>query len=158
VSTEELWIESYQGEVVGEALFGAMAEREEDPVRRHQLTTLTLLERATKDLAESVFERRALDRGDSDASVAIAKQLADAMAELTWQDFLASIGPITEEFLAKYHELVRSAPDDAEREIAEAYVAHELALAAFARRALGQEEGEPLELILALPHVVATPG
>jgi hypothetical protein len=92
VSTEELWIESYQGEVVGEALFGAMAEREEDPVRRHQLTTLTLLERATKDLAESVFERRALDRGDSDASVAIAKQLADAMAELTWQDFLASIG------------------------------------------------------------------
>ena len=40
-------------------------------------------------------------------------------------------------------------------QIAEAYVAHEEALAAFARRVLGQEAGEPLEQILALPHVAA---
>ena len=45
--------------------------------------------------------------------------------------------------------------DARERAIAEAYVAHEEALAAWARRSLGEEAGEPLELILALPHVAA---
>ena len=49
MSAEELWVESYQGEVLGEALFGAMAARESDPDRRHQLEVLTLLERTTKE-------------------------------------------------------------------------------------------------------------
>ena len=81
--------------------------------------------------------------------------MADAVAGLTWEEFLGSFEPIVTEFLAKYHQLVELAPDEIEREIAEAYVAHEEALAAFARRALGQEAGEPLQLILALPHVAA---
>lgn len=63
--------------------------------------------------------------------------------------------PVTDFFLAKYHELVELALDDAEREIAQVYVAHEEAIASFARRSIGQEAGEPLELILALPHLKA---
>jgi hypothetical protein len=50
---------------------------------------------------------------------------------------------------------VELATDKAERNIAEAYVAHEKALAVFIRRALGQEAGEPLQAILALPHIAA---
>ncbi|MGD0394225.1 MAG: hypothetical protein ABSC41_16470 [Acidimicrobiales bacterium] len=155
MSAAELWVESYQGEVLGEALFGSLAEREEDPDRRHQLKVLTLLERTTKELAEPVFERRALDGGDSAATVTAAVELADALAGVTWDEFVASILPVTDQFLVKYHQLVELATDETERGIAEAYVAHEEALAAFARRALGQETGEPLELILALPHVAA---
>jgi hypothetical protein len=152
---QELWVESYQGEVLGETLFGLMAEREEDADRRHQLEVLTLLERATKELAEPVFERQAFGCGDTDASVAAGTELASAVAGLTWDEFLGSIGPVTTEFLAKYRELVTLATNEVEREIAVAYVAHEEALAAFARRALGQELGEPLQMILALPHVAA---
>ncbi len=155
MSASELWIESYQGEVLGETLFGSLAEREEDADRRRQLEVLTLLERATRELAEPVFERRALDRGDTAATVSEAVELADALAGVTWDEFVASILPVTDQFLAKYRQLVELATDQTERDIAEAYVAHEEALAAFARRALGQESGEPLELILALPHVVA---
>ena len=97
MSADELWVEVYQGEVLGEALFGLLTEREQDPARRRQLETLVVLERSTKELAE----------------------------------------------------------DDSEREVAETYVAHERALASFARRVLGQEPGEPLEPILSLPHVAA---
>lgn len=156
VGAAELWVESYQGEVLGEALFGLLAERQEDPEHRYQLEVLTLLERATKGLAEPVFEKRGLDRGDTASTTAIAKEMADALADTSWVDFLQSFEPITSEFLAKYRELVELSVDDTERDIAEQYVAHELALAAFARRALGQEGGEPLELILALPHVSDT--
>jgi hypothetical protein len=153
-----LWVESYQGEVLGEALFGAMADREENPEHRHQLEVLTLLERSTKELAEPVFETRGLDRGDTERTLATAAELAAALAGVSWDDFLRSIEPVTQEFLAKYRELVELAPDDAERAIAEAYVDHELALAAFAHRALGEESGDPLQLILALPHVVTASG
>jgi hypothetical protein len=155
MSASELWVESYQGEVLGEALFGTLAERQDDAVRRHQLQILTLLERATKELADPVFERRQLDRGDTAATLVTAAELAEALAGISWEEFLASFEGITAEFLAKYRQLVDLATDDAERQIAQSYVAHEEALAAFARRALGSEPGEPLELILALPHVAA---
>ncbi len=155
MSATELWVESYQGEVLGETLFGSLAGREEDADRRHQLEVLTLLERSTKELADPVFERRSLDRGDTAASVTAAVELAEAVAGIPWNDFVASILPVTDEFLAKYHQLVDLAGDEMERGVAEAYVAHEEALAAFARRALGRESGDPLELILALPHVAA---
>jgi len=155
MGAEELWVESYQGEVLGEALFAALAERQEDPERRRQLDVLTLLETSTKRLAEPVFEKRELDRGDTAATVAQAKELADAVAGIAWEEFLGSFAGITAQFLEKYAQLVDLAPDAEERRVAEAYVAHEHALASFARRALGEESGEPLELILALPHVTA---
>jgi hypothetical protein len=146
-------VESYQGEVFGEALFGLLAEREQDPERRRQLEVLTVLERSTKLLAEPVFDRSGIDRGDSAASIAAGREIAEAVVSMTWDEFLASFEPITSEFLAKYRELVEIVTDDRERQIAEAYVRHEEALAAFARRARGVETGEPLELILALSHI-----
>jgi hypothetical protein len=151
----ELWVESYQGEVLGETLFGLLAEREADAGHRRQLEVLTLLERATKELAEPLFASRSLDLGDTAVSVAEATSLAEVVATMTREEFLSSIGPVTDQFLAKYRELVTLATDDNERGIAEAYVAHEEALAAYGRRALGQEAGDPLAPILALPHVAA---
>jgi hypothetical protein len=152
---DELWVESYQGEVLGETLFGLLAEREDDPSRRHQLEVLTLLERSTKVLAEPVLEGRQLDHGDTAESIANAKVFADALEAMAWEDFAASILPVTTEFLAKYRELVELSVDSTELDVANAYVAHEEALATFARRASGQEAGDPLEAILDLPHVVA---
>ena len=153
MGAEELWVESYQGEVLGEAFFGWMADHEVEPEHRHQLEVLAELESATKRLAEPIFDRRGFERGDSDATAASGRQFAAASAEAPWEDVMAGILPITDVFLAKYHELVELASDDEEREIALAYVAHEEALASFARRSIGQEDGEPLELILALPHM-----
>ncbi len=155
MGADELWIESYQGEVLGETLFGVLAEREGDPTRRRQLEVLTLLERSTRALAEPVMDRRGLDRGDTAGSISDAKELADALAEVPWEDFAGSILPVTAQFLAKYHELVELAVDNVEREVARAYVAHEEALATFARRSAGEESGDPLGAILALPHVPA---
>jgi hypothetical protein len=151
----ELWIESYQGEVFGEAVFSWLAEREEDPDRHHQLDVLTQLERETKELAEPVFERRALDRGDTGSTLASAMRTAEAVALMSWEEFMNGILLFTVESLEKYRELVALVTDSFEREVAEAYVAHEEALAAYARRSLGHEAGAPLERILALPHVSA---
>ena len=158
MGARELWVESYQGEVLGEALFATLAEREPDPGRRHLLEVLTVLERATKVLAEPVFTRGGFDRGDDGSSLATAKAFADVVAGMSWEDFLRSFEPVVSEFLARYEELVTLADDPEDRAVAAAYVAHEQALSSFARRCLGEEEGEPLERILALPHVAAALG
>ena len=155
MSATELWTESYQGEVLGETIFGWLANNEKNPERKHQLQVLTRLERSTKELAELVIERRGFERGDTEATVAAGLETASAAADMPWEDLMAGIIPIADEFLGKYRQLVELASDDAERRIAQAYVAHEEALASFARRSIGQETGEPLERILALPHVVA---
>ena len=152
---DELWVESYQGEVLGEALFALMASREPDHARREQLEALTLLERATRELAEPVLARRGIDRGDTDASLATAQQFADALADTSWEGFLRSLTPVTAQFLAKYEELVALCDDAEDRSVAMQYCAHERALASFAHRSLGDEAGEPLERVFALPHVAA---
>ena len=66
VTASDLWVESYQGEVLGESLFARLAERERDPEHRHQLEMLTVLERATKELAEPVLANRHLSAQDLD--------------------------------------------------------------------------------------------
>jgi hypothetical protein len=154
----ELWTEAYQGEVLGEALFGALAEREADPGRRAHLELLTVLERSTKELAEPLLDRLGIERGDTEATLAGVAAMVDAVAAMTWDDFVASIEPVASRFLETYRRLVDLATDDGERAIAEAYVAHELALASFARRALGQEDGDPAEPVRALAHVAAAVG
>ena len=155
-TTEQLWTESYQGEVLGETLFGVLAERQEDPEHRRQLEVLTVLERCTKELAEPFLEQKGYDRGDTASTVARATELAEAVAGMSWEDFLGSFESVTKEFLARYERILELTDDGSERALAEAYVSHEHALCAFARRALGQEAGEPLAEILALPHVAAT--
>jgi hypothetical protein len=153
-----LWVEAYQGEVLGEALFGYLAEREEEPERRRVLEGMTTLERSTKELAERVFERHGWDLGDVEATRAAVLASAPQAAELAWDDFLRSIEPVADTFLVKYRQLVAEVEDADDRAVAEAYVAHELALVACARRALGEEDGDVLAPILSLPHVAASLG
>jgi hypothetical protein len=155
---EELWREAYQGEVLGETVFGLLAERMDDPEHRKHLELLTLLERSTKELAEPVLTRNGYDRGDVDALVASITAGIDRSAAAPWDDMVRSTITIADGYLVKYRELVELVDNADDRAVAEAYVAHELALVSWARRALGEEAGDPLEPILALPHVAAAVG
>ena len=155
MEADALWIESYKGEALGERLFGLLAERQIDATRRAQLEVLATLEGATKELAEPVLSQRALAPVDLEDTIADAEKFADAVADLTWEQFLGSFEPVISQFLDKYRRLVDLSTDETERAVAQAYVAHELALAAFIRRSLDEEPGEPLEEIRALPHVAA---
>lgn len=155
MEADDLWVESYQGEVLGHVLFSWLAEREADPLRRRALEALALMEGATRELAEPVLERRGVGPGDTEATVALGTSMAEGAAELPWTEFLGYFQPEISQFLAKYRRLVALSEDDEERVVAETYVAHEQALETFLRRSLGQEHGDPLEPILALPHVAA---
>jgi hypothetical protein len=155
MEADELWVESYQGEILGEVVFSLMAERAGDPLRRQALQALALLESSTRQMAEPLLKRRGIDPGGTEATVSEATAMASTAADLPWTEFLGFFQPEVSEFLAKYRRLVVLARDEYEREVAEAYVAHEEALETFLRRSLGEEPGDPLEAILTVPHVAA---
>jgi hypothetical protein len=155
VEIDDLWVEAYQGEVLGEVLFTLLAERQNDSDRRRALQALALLERATKELAVPVLERRGIDAGDTETIVAEAAAMAGGVTELPWSEFLGYFQPEISKFLEKYRRLAMLSNDGYEHEVAQTYVAHEQALETFLRRSLGEEDGDPLEAIFALPHVAA---
>ena len=106
----DLWVESYQGEVFGETIFGWLADREELPERKYQLQMLMRLERSTKELAEPVFVRRGIECGDTEATVAAALDVARAVADMPWEDLMAGIVPLTVQFLASTDAWLSSPP------------------------------------------------
>jgi hypothetical protein len=155
VDVAALWTEAYQGEVFGEAIFGGLATRLTDEHERRTLEVLAALERATRQLAEPLLARRGYDPGDTEASLASGAAAVDQLVGLGWEPFVRSITPVADRFLVTYRQIVELTEDPEDLAVADAYVAHELALAAFARRELGEEAGDPLAPILALPHVAA---
>ena len=54
---EELWVKAYQGEVLGEALFGGIAEQLDDPEHAAKMRVLATLERRTKEATAPALER-----------------------------------------------------------------------------------------------------
>jgi hypothetical protein len=153
-SHDELLIEAYQGEVLGEALFGALAERcaDDDADRRAKLDVLTRLERCTKDAMRPAFERRGIDTAPAPTTLDTAATFADAAAAMPWRELLASFEPTTAKYVAVYEALGAAGEDPA---LVALLLQHERALAEFARRELAGETATSTRPILELPHVAA---
>jgi hypothetical protein len=64
-----LWVESYQGEVLGEAYFAGMARRVTDPVLRNKIELLTWLKRSTKELLQPAITRLGISAEPDQATV-----------------------------------------------------------------------------------------
>ncbi len=126
----DLLVESYHGEIWGEAIFGTLAELLSDSDQQAKLRTLTLLERTMAGFLAPLVPRGAADEAAQRAS---GEEMAKALADLSWSDFVGSIEPVTKQFLAKYRRLgeIASRPDWAAA--AGVLVTHEEALREFAR-------------------------
>jgi hypothetical protein len=150
MTLDELWTQAYEGEIYGTAIFRAVAQRQTDPVRRHEMETLSLLEDRTRAIAEPVMEARGLPMTGLAGN---AEEAAATLAERPLADFLQWLDQVTSEFLGVYRQLVTLSDEGEQRDIATAYVAHEAAIASYIRRVDGRETGDPLEAVAALPHM-----
>jgi hypothetical protein len=145
-----LWIKAYQGEVLGEALFGRMADQIEDEERKTKMRVLTELERRTKESVAPALERAGLSTEPDPESLRTAEALS-AAASTPWKDLLATFEPITAQFCAMYRRIGEL--DPSETETSQLLVAHELALRAFARAEIAGDTATSLDEINALAHM-----
>ncbi|HEX4435109.1 MAG TPA: hypothetical protein VH012_09760 [Acidimicrobiales bacterium] len=148
---EELWTKAYQGEVLGELLFGGIADQLDDPDQAAKMRMLATLEHWTKEATAPALERAGITTEPDPEVVATAAALLPGALTLTWADLMATIGPITAQYIPLYQRIGELSP--AERETADLLVAHEAALRDFARAEMEGEPSRSLDPIAALPHM-----
>ena len=144
----ELWIKSYQGEVLGEVYFSRMAELASDPAEKEKLVVLAALERCTKELLVDPMERL----GISTAPDQLIIEGVAALTDYDYQKMIESLPSLASEYLGYYARL-RELVEDRDANDVNLLIAHELALELFARREASGDTERSLQPIRALPHV-----
>ena len=129
---EELWVKAYQGEVLGELLFGGIADELEDPDQaatsadaRHPGAADQGGGRAGARAGRHLHRARSRDGGPR------RRRCCPARWPCPGSDLMATFGPITAQYIPLYQRIGELSP--AERETADLLVAHEVALRDFAR-------------------------
>jgi hypothetical protein len=145
---DQLWVRAYQGEVLGEALFGRMADAYDDPDHSAKMRVLSTLERRTKEAIAPAMERAGLSTAPDPEMLSLAEALA---VDIPWKDFLGATEAITQQYIPSYERIGEL--DPSEREASDLLVAHEAALRAFARAELTGETARSLDQINALAHM-----
>jgi hypothetical protein len=147
----ELWTKAYQGEVLGELLFGAIADHLDDPDQAAKMRVLATMEQRTKEAAVPGLERAGIStEPDPEVEATVTALLPGALA-MGWSGLMATIPPITAQYIPLYQRIGELNP--AEREISDLLVAHEAALHAFAQAEMEGDPATSLEPIMALPHM-----
>ena len=146
-----MWVKAYQGEVLGELLFGGIAEQLADPDQAAKMRVLATLERRTKEATAPALERAGIPTDPDPEMQVMATVLIPGALAMTWSDLMATIGPITEQYIPLYQRIGELSP--AERETADLLVAHEVALREFARAEVAGDRVGSLEPITALAHM-----
>jgi hypothetical protein len=150
-SLDTLWVKAYQGEVLGEVLFGGIADQLNDPEQARKMRALATLERKTKEAAAPALARAGLSTEPDPEMVSLATSLVEATAKMPWADIMGSFGPITAQYRAMYARIGVLNPD--EIETSDMLVAHEVALASFGSKELAGDVEGSLSEIEALPHL-----
>ncbi len=148
---EELWVKAYQGEVLGQALFDGIADQLADPEPARKMRVLATLERRTKEATAPALERAGISTEPDPETLATAAALIPGAAGLAWSELMASIEPITGQYIPLYERIGELNP--AEQATAELLVAHEKALRDFGRTELAGDAATSLDAINALAHM-----
>ena len=151
---DDLLLEAYRGEVLGAALFGAMADTEPDHGRREQLAALREVEAQTAARLQTLVETSGIDAGPDDSPRSDGVQLAEGAREQPWHDFLGGLRSALPAYLEKFERLQTiGAPDDP---ILAELVAHERAIDRFAEL---EREGRGADALAVLrAHLDASHG
>lgn len=152
---EKLWVQAYQGEVLGEALFDRLAvvlDDRAEPEHAGAMRVLATLERRTKEAVAPALSRAGIPTAPDQEQLDLADALAEGSAHTAWDDLMSATVAITGQFLPLYRRIGELNPS--EHDVAELLVAHEEALRDFARAELAGRTSSSLDPVRALPHMV----
>jgi hypothetical protein len=142
--------ERYQGEVYGEAMFGAMAEVAVEPSQARKLRQLEQLERETKQLLLPEVLASGGEAREDAARVAEGKELGARFGKAPWLDMMRGMTGELGKFVAEFRRSEALAPPGKEA-LLQHVTAHEQALLDFAESEVAGHAAErSLAPVLAL--------
>jgi hypothetical protein len=138
---------AHEGEVLGEALFTALAAEADGPDHRSKLEACARLEAQTRARVAGLAADLGVDLDDAEAAAQAGRSAAANLTAMSWPDLMGAIAGGTAGYRALYAELLDVAPDPT-HPVLPALVRHELAPNAFTA---AEAAGEPD----ALDHLLA---
>ncbi len=140
--------DAYQGEVLGEAFFALLAEREPEDPPAAKWRLLERLERHVKGRLRGELERRGIDATEDRAKVDEGRAGAAILGAMPWEERLGAFQKAVRSFVAEFEAAAKAAPADL-NEITEFVLEHEQALLSFAERELAGEGATSCEAVSA---------
>ncbi len=125
--------DAYQGEVLGEAFFALLAEREPEPEPAAKWRLLERLERHVKGRLRAELARRGIDTDESRVKIEEGRAAATGLGALPWTQRVEAFANAVRGFVAEFETSAAAAPDDL-KEVADFVLEHERALLSFAER------------------------
>ena len=140
----DLLLDAYRGEVLGAALFGAMADASTDERQRNQLQALQRVEARTAERLRGLVDAAGLDAG-IDEPTTDGLQMAEATRGADWSTFLTTLRTALPPFLANFERL--RAIGGGDEPVLEDLVAHERAIDRFAELELEGRHADALDVL-----------
>lgn len=142
-------VQSYQGEVAGEAIFREMGVKSADAEMSYKWRVLEQLERETKERLKPLVAELGGDTAENTSAFSKGRHIAEKWAQQSWDETMVWF----RDEIPKYIQFLETLEADArsqDRELLAAVTAHEAALLAFAERELAGDRAASLEPVLAL--------
>lgn len=141
---DHLLVGAYRGELLGAALFGAMADARTGD-EHESLLALQRVEATTATRLRTLVDAAGVDAGDDQSAIDDGLRLAEATRDQDWSTFLSTLREALPPFLASFERLQAiGAPDDP---VLTNVVAHERAIDRFAELTLQGQGNEGLAVL-----------
>ena len=126
-----LLLDAYKGELFGEALFAAFAERENDPERIEKFRVLERIEGTTASQLRPLVDAAGIGVRAEDEAASRAQGVELGSTGIDWDGFVKGLHDALPSFLADFVRLRTLAPEPSDPALV-ALIAHEQAINAFA--------------------------
>ena len=147
----------FQGEVLGEALGGVLADKAQDPTQQQKWRYVEQLERETKERIRVVLQALGENTQEDPAKREEGKVWGEGLARLSWAEAMAKLKPALEKYIRYFEKNEQLAPAEGQA-IVRHITQHERALLAFTVRELEGQSADslaPIQQILAHPPIAA---
>jgi hypothetical protein len=143
---DDLLLDAYRGELLGEGFFGALAAQCGDQDRREKLRVLARVEAHTASQLRPLVDEAGMDSRDDAAAHDDGVKLAADVTDQPWPELLASLRAVLPAFLEKFERLQAIAADPRDPVLAD-LVAHERAIDGFAALELEGHDADSIDVL-----------
>jgi hypothetical protein len=148
--------ELYQSEVLGEQAFLALMAAAKNEREKYHFGTFLQLESETKVRLRPFLQKYGMKFIEEPSSAEEVAGFVALYQQSTWQEFLAALNPMIDQFLARFQEIANAGPAE-DQDVLQSMIKHEKSFVHWIEKETAGEEGSLDAAISQLQYPLAAP-
>ena len=148
--------ELYQSEVLGEQAFLALMAAAKNDREKYHFGTFLQLESETKVRLRPFLQKYGMKFIEEPSSGEEVAGFVALYQQSTWQEFLAALKPMIDQFLARFQEIANAGPAE-DQDVLQSMIKHEKSFVYWIEKETAGEEGSLDAAISQLQYPLAAP-